>query len=80
VFDYVYVPGLQAVVPVDWILAYEDPANHNGEGGNVLYVDSHVEFLKEPEFSAELERVRREIEESEHGEHPWYQAHPLEVP
>jgi prepilin-type processing-associated H-X9-DG protein len=80
VLDYVYVPGLQATAPVDWILAHEDPANHNGEGGNVLYVDSHVEFLKEPEFSAELERVRREIEESEYGEHPWYQAHPLEVP
>jgi len=80
VFDYTYVPGLQATVPVDWILAYEDPANHNREGGNVLYIDSHVEFLKEPEFSAELERVRREIEESEYGEHPWYQAHPLEVP
>ena len=80
VFDYVYVPGLQGTVPSDWILAYEDPANHNGEGGNVLYVDGHVEFLKEPEFSAELERVRGEIEESESGEHPWYQAHPLEVP
>ena len=80
VFDYVYVPGLQGTVPSDWILAYEDPANHNGEGGNVLYVDGHVEFLKEPEFSAELERVRGEIEESEYGEHPWYQAHPLEVP
>ena len=80
VFDYIYVPGLNARAPVDWIIAYEDPANHGGEGGNVLYIDSHVEFLKEPEFSAELERVRREIEESEYDEHPWYQAHPLEVP
>ena len=80
VFDYVYVPGLDTRAPVDWIIVYEDPANHGGEGGNVLYIDSHVEFLKEPEFSAELERIRREIEESEYGEHPWYQAHPLEVP
>jgi prepilin-type processing-associated H-X9-DG protein len=80
VFDYIYVPGLDTRAPVDWIIVYEDPANHGGEGGNVLYIDSHVEFLEEPEFSAELERVRREIEESEYGEHPWYRAHPLKVP
>ncbi|HUU84686.1 MAG TPA: DUF4190 domain-containing protein [Phycisphaerae bacterium] len=80
VFDYVYVPGLQATVPVDWILAYEDPANHNGEGGNVLYVDTHIEFLKTAKLREELERIRREIEASEYADHPWYRDHPLIVP
>jgi hypothetical protein len=80
VSDFIYVPGLQRTVPSDWILAYEDPVNHHGEGGHVLYVGFSVEFLEEPAFSAELERVRWEIEESEHGEHPWYRAQPLEVP
>jgi hypothetical protein len=80
VFDYIYVPGLDTRAPTDWIIAYEDPANHGGEGANVIYIDGRVEFLKATKLRDELERIRREIEESEYGEHPWYQAHPLEVP
>jgi prepilin-type processing-associated H-X9-DG protein len=79
-FDYIYVPGLDARAPVDWILVYEDPANHNGEGANVLYIDGRVQFLKEPNFTAELDRVRQEIEASEYGGRSWYREHPLEVP
>lgn len=62
--DYQYIRGLTDKAPGDWIVVFEDPGNHNGEGGNVLYRDLRVQFLKEPDFTSELDRVRKEIEES----------------
>ena len=57
--DFQYIAELNTRSPADWIVLYEDPANHNAEGGNFLYIDMHVEFIKEPAYSAELERANR---------------------
>ncbi len=62
--DFQYIAGLNPRSPGDWIVLCEDPANHNGEGGNLLYVDMHVEFIKEPAYNTELERVNLEMAES----------------
>jgi hypothetical protein len=80
VIDYIYippVPGFAASAQADWIIAYEDPANHQGEGGNVLYADMHVEFLKTESLKKELDRIRRAIKDSDYADHPWYRGHPL---
>lgn len=41
-------PNKQGLVPI----AIEDPRNHWCEGGNVLYDDFSVDFLRKPEFDA----------------------------
>jgi prepilin-type processing-associated H-X9-DG protein len=60
--DYYYVAGLVSNDPVDWIIAYSDPANHGGAGANILYVDTRVAFEKEPRFTAEVNRFKAEYE------------------
>lgn len=70
VSDYDYVVGLNPRSPGDWMVLTEDPANHNGEGGNLLYIDMHVEFIKEPAYNTELERVNRAMSESADDERP----------
>ncbi len=60
--DYYYAAGLVGNDPVGWIIAYSDPANHNGEGANVLYVDTRVSFEKEPRLTQELDRFKAEYE------------------
>lgn len=70
--DYLYVPGLTEDASANWIVAFDAAANHNGEGGVVLRVDGSGTFLREPQFSAELKRVRGEIDASEFAVHPWY--------
>ena len=45
--DYFYVTGLTPNDPGNWILAFEDPANHGGEGGSILRLDGTVAFFKE---------------------------------
>jgi len=71
--DYIYIPGLKRSAPADWVVVYEDLGNH-GDGGNLVYVDGHVAYLKEPTYSEELQRVRAAIEQSEFGEHEWYRS------
>jgi len=48
------------------VLVYEDLSNHDGEGGNVLFVDAHVEFLKPPRYQQVIrdtyQRLQREAE------------------
>ena len=47
--SYVYVDsGFSVHSRPDCIVTLEDPANHNLEGGNVLFADYHVEFLDFP--------------------------------
>ncbi|MCH8804781.1 MAG: type II secretion system protein [Planctomycetes bacterium] len=70
--DFLYVPGLTDAATPNWIVAFDDAANHNGEGSVVLRVDGSATFLREPQFSAELQRVRDEIDASEFAVHPWY--------
>lgn len=48
------------------VLVYEDLAVHEGEGGTVLFVDAHVEFLKPPAYQRAIretyKRLKREAE------------------
>lgn len=62
--DYYYVVGLTSDDPADWIVAYCDPANHGGEGANILYVNGRVEFVKEPGFTQEIEGFQANYEKS----------------
>jgi hypothetical protein len=57
-----YVTGLRQDDPADWILLYEDPANHMGAAGYILYVSGTVEFVREPQHSAELRRLGEQYE------------------
>lgn len=50
-----YIAGQTSASDGRNVLVFESLANHNGEGGNVLFVDSHVEFLKPPVYG---ERIR----------------------
>lgn len=57
-----YVTGLRQDDPGDWILLYEDSANHRGIAGYILYVNGNVDFVAEPRHSAELRRFREQYE------------------
>jgi len=59
---YPEVAGSPDVLPGDWIFAFSDPAHHNDEGANILFVDGHVAFVKEPEFTETVEGFRRDFE------------------
>ncbi len=39
------------------IVLYEDPLNHNGEGGHVVRLDGSVVFLNGPQFTAAIESL-----------------------
>jgi prepilin-type processing-associated H-X9-DG protein len=43
--DYVYILGFSTTSAPNAILAYCDPKNHNGEGGNILFVDGNIEWF-----------------------------------
>lgn len=62
-FNYYFVAGLNSGDPPTWILAFEDPENH-GDGVNILFVDSHVEFFRTDGFKKALARFRKEFEAS----------------
>jgi len=54
--DYTYVPGRDAALPGDFILAYDKHTdNHRGDGFNVLYCDAHVEWRR----SAQLKEFNK---------------------
>lgn len=55
---YYYVPGLSAESDPSAVVMYEDPRNHRGEGGNVLFVDSHVEYVRFPNYQAIVDAHR----------------------
>jgi hypothetical protein len=57
--DYVYVSGLTTEDPDDWILCYDTPENHAGEGGHVFYTGGWGVWYDEPQFSQEIEKFRR---------------------
>jgi len=44
--SYRYVPGRKMDGSSTTIIVYEDPAIHNSEGGNVLFADGHVDFIR----------------------------------
>jgi prepilin-type processing-associated H-X9-DG protein len=53
----------------NWILAYADPAHHAGEGANIMYIDGHVEFVREPHFTQQIESFSASYQ-SKHGRPP----------
>src|SRR5204863_7156803 len=48
--SYHYVPGYAPGGDAQQIVVYEDSSNHNGEGGNVLYLDGRVIFVRGPQL------------------------------
>lgn len=54
--SYIYVSGLSLSSPLDAVLVYEKEENHGGEGRNVLFVDGHVEWVREESFGEVLNR------------------------
>ena len=61
--DYYYVIGLAPDDPPDWIVAHSDPAHYSGEGANILYLDGHAEFVREPDFTKQLEEFFAKFEQ-----------------
>lgn len=49
---YFYVVGLTTESDPGAVLMFENPINHQGDGGNVLYVDGHVAFVRNPAYQA----------------------------
>ena len=45
----------------DVIVAYENPGNYGGKGTNVLFIDTHVEFMPMCEFSKALEKTNKRL-------------------
>jgi len=61
--DYIYMK-LSAAPPADageLILAYERPELYRGKGTNVLFADSHVEFVSLPRFERALKRTKEHV-------------------
>jgi prepilin-type processing-associated H-X9-DG protein len=62
--DYFYVTGLAIRDPPNWIIAFDDPACTKGEGANILYLDGHVEYVREPASSQEVQRFKAAYEKA----------------
>ena len=56
--SYIYLGGTAADDPRN-VLAYERPDINRGEGVNVLFSDSHVEWMKMPDFQRALEETKK---------------------
>ncbi len=60
---YALVPGLDSDMPGDFILVHDkSPANHNGAGRNVAYLDGRVEWWP---AAREAELQKRLLEQAE---------------
>ena len=55
--SYYYVPGYGTDVPPSQILMYDDPANHGGAGGCILYGDG-ARWVPSPKFEAEINSIK----------------------
>lgn len=55
--SYRYIPGYGVNSNPNQIIMYEDPSNHGGEGGNVLYQDGHVSFVKSPKLEQLIDAI-----------------------
>ena len=52
--SYVYVSGLSDVMKSANILAFDRPGNHGGDGVNVIFLDTHVEWMRTDKFMETL--------------------------
>lgn len=59
-YIYIPVPTLNDMGP-DTPIVLEDPENHGGEGGNVLFGDTHVEWVQGSRLERMLEDAGAEI-------------------
>lgn len=59
--DYVYVEGQNADMNVRNILAYEKLEDFNNEGTNVLFLDSHVEYMTKDAFDKALAETLKRL-------------------
>ncbi len=57
--SYIYVTGLTEAGPADAVVLYENPSNHDGEGGHVAFADGHVEWLRAEKMKETVERGRQ---------------------
>ena len=55
--SYHYVPGYGTNSDPTQIIMDEDPSIHGGEGGNVLYQDTHVTFVKSPQLEQLIDAI-----------------------
>ncbi|HPF38492.1 MAG TPA: hypothetical protein P5081_14390 [Phycisphaerae bacterium] len=53
--SYFYVPGASMNSAPSIVLMYEDPRNHDGKGGHVLFQDGHILFIEFPEYQEILD-------------------------
>jgi prepilin-type processing-associated H-X9-DG protein len=60
--DYEMVRGLDNNASPDFILLYERPSNHKGEGLNVGYMDGHVQWHTVEEFQRLMNAQRDEMD------------------
>ncbi len=63
--SYGWVAGLGTDSPGDFILAFDKSPDHHGGGRNVLFVDGHVEFMKEDEFQKKMVQQREKMKAGE---------------
>jgi len=43
------------------VIAYEPKSNHGGEGGNFLFADGHVSFVRVPEYDQLVRSAERDL-------------------
>jgi len=65
--SYMWIPGYDPGPRRDpnQIILYELIENHGGEGGNILYADGHVVFMKAPHYEREIAAVERFVRQAE---------------
>jgi len=56
--SYIYVPGYGVNGDPKQIIVYEPIENHGGEGGNILYLDGHVQFVKSPQYEQAIAAIK----------------------
>ncbi|MHC4503767.1 MAG: DUF4190 domain-containing protein [Planctomycetota bacterium] len=59
---YVYVKGLDAACPPQCALAHDKEDNHDGMGGNVLFVGSNVAWIRKAQFQQVLGGTKKFLE------------------
>lgn len=59
---YIYIAGQNADSNPENVLVYEKNVNHKCEGGHVLFVDGHVEFLPVDQVKERVEKTRERLD------------------